>query len=56
MMKNNTHRWINTLLFVSILMVGVWYTVSHQHSMEDCEARLYEKITGQKLPDTKGVE
>lgn len=52
-MTAKIHRTINTTLFVVIIGVMIAYNIVHQHDIEDCEARLYEKITGQKAPDVK---
>lgn len=51
--NNQIHRWINTILFTVILGVIIVYIGTHQHNIEDCEARLYEKITGQPMPEVE---
>ena len=48
-MNNNTHRSINT--FLALWAVGMSITVIlTSHSMEDCESRLFEKLTNMKTP------
>ena len=49
-MTPKNHRHMNTVLITicfATVMLSIYLT---QHNMHDCEARLYEKITGEKAP------
>ena len=54
MMKAEDHRKMNTVLIIATVVVTVVVVVililSNKHSMQDCEDRLFEKLTKMKAP------
>ena len=49
-MTNSQHRVLNTGLIVVIVISAILYNISHEHDIEECEARLFEKLTSMKAP------
>ena len=54
-MTNAQHRVVNTVMIIVTICVVVLYAVKNEHDMEECEARLYEKLTSQSAPDLKAA-
>ena len=53
MMTRGKHRALNSALITFIIFAGIIFGIKMSHSMADCEARLYEKLTKQTAPTTK---
>ena len=49
-MTPEEHRRFNTLGLVLIIGVVVLIALSNEHNIEDCEQRLFEKLTEMKMP------
>jgi len=47
-MTPNQHRKFNTIVLLIVLVVGSISIVMNNHSIHDCEERLYKKLTEAK--------
>lgn len=45
-MKNNIHRWVNTVLILSLIGT-VYHYADKKESMKSCEQRMYEYLKGE---------
>lgn len=53
MITPEEHRRMNTVLLITITIALLIYISFNRHSIEDCEEKLFEKLTNMKHP--KGV-
>ena len=52
-LRPEDHRTLNTILILGLFIVLVTVVFAFQHNIEDCETRLFEKLTNMKAPDLK---
>lgn len=50
-MDAETHRKINSIMILFMLLALVAIAMNTNHNIDDCEHRLYEKLTGQNVPE-----
>lgn len=55
-MTNKQHRVLNTILILIIIGGFTMYQIEHQHDIEECEARLFEKLTNMKAPTAEELK